>query len=72
MNRTVDQSTAAARVTLSRLQGRKLTAEQADAADRIRTFTSQAEQARKTDLRTAAQLARRAAVLARDLEANLK
>jgi hypothetical protein len=72
MNHAVDQSTAAARVTLSRLQGHKLTTEQTDTADRIRTFASQAEQARKTDLRSAAQLARRAEVLARDLEASLK
>ena len=72
MNRTVDQSVGAARAALVRLRGRQLTSEQAETADRIRTFSDQADQARKSDLRSAVQLARRAEVLARDLEASIR
>jgi len=72
MNRTVDQSVGAARASLARLRGRKLTNEQSEAAARIRTFAEQADQARKTDLRSAVQLARRAEVLARDLETSIR
>lgn len=72
MNRTVVQSVGAARAALARLRGRNLSAEQAEAAARIRTFAEQADQARKTDLRSAVQLARRAEVLARDLEGSIR
>ena len=72
MNRTVDQSLGAARAALVRLRGRQLSSEQFETAARIRTFADQADQARKTDLRSAVQLARRAEVLARDLEASMR
>jgi len=72
MNRTVDQSTTAARASLIRLRAKKLTSAQADIATRIKTFADQADQARRTDLRAAVQLARRAEVLARDLESSIK
>ncbi len=72
LSRTVDQSVGAARAALTRLRGRPLTGEQSETAARIRTFADQADQARKTDLRSAVQLARRAEVLARDLEASIR
>ena len=72
MNRTIDLGVGRARATLARLRGRQLTNEQSETVARIRTFADQAEQARKTDLRSAVQLSRRAEVLARDLEANIR
>lgn len=72
MNRTIDLGVGRARATLARLRGRQLTNEQSETVARIRTFADQAEQARKTDLRSAVQLARRAEVLARDLEGSLQ
>ena len=72
MNRAVDQSVGAARATLARIRARRLTGDQSETAARIRTFAGQADQARKTDLRLAVQLARRAEVLARDLEASVR
>ena len=52
---------------LARLEGKRLTADQSETADRIRTFRRQAEQAREQDLVTAVSLARRADLLAKDL-----
>ena len=52
---------------LARLEGKRLTEEQVETADRIRTFRKQAEQAREQDLVTAVSLARRADLLAKDL-----
>ena len=72
MNRSVEQSLVPARALLARLRGRQLTSDQSETAARIRTFLGQAEQARKTDLRSAVQLARRAEVLARDLDARIQ
>jgi hypothetical protein len=72
MNRTIELSMGSARAVLTRLRGRQLTPDQAETAARIRTFVDQAEQARKTDLRSAVQLARRAEVLARDLEVSIR
>jgi type IV secretory pathway VirB10-like protein len=58
-----------ARVTraLTMVQGKNLTAEQRDIAERVRTYLLQAEQAREQDLVTAVNLARRADLLAKDL-----
>ena len=72
MNHAVDQSVGAARAALGRIRGRQLSSEQSETAERIKTFAEQADQARKTDLRSAVQLARRAEVLARDLEATIR
>lgn len=52
---------------LARLEGKHLTPEQSETADRIRTFRKQAEQTREQDLVTAVSLARRADLLAKDL-----
>jgi hypothetical protein len=49
------------------LEGKNLTADQKETAERIRTFRKQAEQAREQDLLTAVSLARRADLLAKDL-----
>jgi len=52
---------------LLRVAGKNLNAEQQDIADRVRTYLTQAEQARDKDLVTAVNLARRADLLAKDL-----
>ena len=70
-NRTLDESLERVRRTLAAIAGRSLNAEQTEAANRIRTFLRQAEQAREQDLVTAVNLARRADVLAQDLAARL-
>jgi hypothetical protein len=66
-SRSVDQ----ARATLNQTSGRTLKGVQRQTAERIRTFLQQAEQAKKGDLATAVQLARRAELLAQDLRKSL-
>jgi hypothetical protein len=61
------QSAEFARQTLSQLSGRPLSRDQADTANRVRSFLSQADEAQSKDPSAAAQLARRAELLARDL-----
>ena len=63
----LDQYTESVRRALTKVAGRNLTAEQRDIAERVRTYLSQAEQARDQDLVTAVNLARRADLLAKDL-----
>jgi len=70
--RQLDADLAAARRVLNSLRGRNLSREQADLANRIRTFLQQAEQIRARDLAAAAELGRRAAVLAQELERALR
>jgi hypothetical protein len=65
-------SSDTARQLLSRIQGRALTRDQADSANRVRSFLTQAEEAQAKDPATAAQLARRAELLARDLVNSLQ
>lgn len=65
--RNLDQSLAATRQSLSKVQGRPLTPEQSETAHLVRSFEEQAESARQTDLSVAVQLAHRAELLARDL-----
>lgn len=67
-----EQSARAARELLERISGRALTPEQSEAAGRVRSFLSQAAQAKEKDPSTAAQLARRAELLARDLAGSLR
>lgn len=67
LRRAFDEASAQARQSLSKLEGRALTAEQAESAARVKSFLSQAESLLEADLRSAAELARRAALLARDL-----
>jgi hypothetical protein len=65
--RSYQQSAQSARQTLSQLSGRALSRDQADTANRIRSFLSQADETQSKDPSVAAQLARRAELLARDL-----
>ena len=62
-----NQSFARASRILSSLRGRTLAPEQAEAASRVAALLKQAVDALQRDLGTAAQLAQRADVLARDL-----
>lgn len=66
-NSNLDESLERVRKVLGSLAGRRLSSEQAEVVNRIRTFQSQAEQAREQDLVTAVSLARRADLLAQDL-----
>jgi hypothetical protein len=52
---------------LAIVEGKNLTADQKEIAERVRTYRKQAEQAREQDLLTAVNLARRADLLAKDL-----
>lgn len=68
----IDDELGAARRALAALQNRRLTQEQSEAQSRIRSFVKQAEESRDTNLTVAAQYARRAAVLSRDLLESLR
>ncbi len=63
----LEQYLGSARRALTLTQGKNLTAEQRDIANRVESFLKQAEQAREQDLVTAVNLARRADLLAKDL-----
>jgi len=65
--RTLDESLERVNRALAKIEGRNLTPEQKDIADRIRTLRKQAEQAREQDLLTAVSLAKRADLFAKDL-----
>lgn len=66
------ENSAAARQVLERIRGRRLSRDQADLAARIREFLRQAEQIRARDLSAAAELSRRASLLARELDKSLR
>lgn len=72
LRRAFDEGSAQARQLLGKLEGRALTAEQADSAARVKSFLSQAESLLEADPRSAAELARRAALLARDLAGGIR
>jgi hypothetical protein len=72
LRRTFDEANSQARQSLSKLEGRTLTGEQAESAARVRAFLSQAESLLEGDPRSAAELARRAALLARDLAGGMR
>jgi hypothetical protein len=65
--RVLDESLDRVNRALLIVEGKNLTADQKETAERIRTFRKQAEQAREQDLLTAVSLARRADLLAKDL-----
>ena len=65
--RTLDETLERVNQQLTKIEGKTLTPEQKEEAERIRTFRKQAEQAREQDLLTAVSLARRADLLAKDL-----
>jgi hypothetical protein len=56
-----------ARKALTQVDAHKLNREQSETAARARNFLAQAERLQESDLRTAAQLARRAQLLAQDI-----
>jgi hypothetical protein len=66
------RSVAQASAALNQTKGRNLKGVQRQTAERIRTFLQQAAQAKKGDLATAVQLARRAELLAQDLRKSLQ
>ena len=72
LRRSYQHSAQFARQTLSQLSGRALSQDQADTANRIRSFLSQADEAQSKDPSVASQLARRAELLARDLLNSLR
>ena len=63
----VPNEVSEARGSLAQVSGRTLTADQSETMRMARSFLSQAEKARPSDLGLAAQLAHRAEVLARSL-----
>jgi hypothetical protein len=67
LTQAVNQSLSSARRNLDLLAGRTLTPDQTEQRKTIEIFISQAERARQSDLTTAANLARRAEVLAQSL-----
>jgi hypothetical protein len=70
--RTYDESAGEATRLLTSFSTRKLMKDQLDTVARIRSFLQQATEARATDWSLAANLARRAAVLARELAQRLQ
>jgi histone deacetylase complex regulatory component SIN3 len=65
--KVLDDSLERVNQALAKVEGRNLTPEQKEIAERIRTFRKQAEQVREQDLLTAVSLAKRADLLAKDL-----
>lgn len=67
----IDTDIAAAQKLLREIEGRPLTRDQADNANRVRTFVQQASDSKTADLTGAHLLARRAAILAAELVKSL-
>ena len=65
--RALEESLERVNRALAIVEGKALTADQREIAERIKTFRKQAEQAREEDLLTAVSLAKRADLLAKDL-----
>ena len=65
--RTLEESLDRVNQALAKIEGKNLTPEQKEIAERIRTLRKQAEQAREQDLLTAVSLAKRADLFAKDL-----
>lgn len=72
LRNSYQQNAQFARQVLGQVKGRALSREQAETANRIRSFLSQADEAQAKDPATAAQLAQRAQILARDLQSALR
>jgi hypothetical protein len=72
LTQSLDRNLSNARQAMSRLSGHALTAEQSQAVSLVQSLLVQADKARHTDLAVAAQLARRADVLARDLLSSVR
>ncbi len=71
-NEAIDANIGRAQRTLDAVQSRRLNPDQKTTQERIRAFVQQANDARKTDLFRAKNLAERAAVLADDLVRSLQ
>ncbi len=67
-NRELDESLERVRRAVARLQNKNLTPEQAEVFKSIQVFQKQAETAREQDLVLAVNIARRADLLAKDLQ----
>lgn len=72
LRNSYQQNAQFARQVLGQVKGRALSREQAETANRIRSFLSQADEAQAKDPATASQLAQRAQILARDLQSALR
>ena len=70
-NRQLDESLDRVKRAVTALQRKNLTGEQAEALNRIQVFEQQAERARERDLVLAVSIARRADLLAKDLQARV-
>jgi hypothetical protein len=70
-NKEIDQKLDRVKGVLAAAGGKKLTAAQQETVSRIRSLQTLAEQARRQDLVTAVDYARRAEVLANDLAGRL-
>jgi hypothetical protein len=67
LTQSLDRNLSNARQAMSRLSGHSLTTEQSQTVSLVQSLLAQADKARHSDLTVAAQLARRAELLARDL-----
>jgi hypothetical protein len=72
LERTITDRVSRAQGILRSLEGRRLSRSQRASASQISTFIKQAEEARKTDLLRANNLAERAEVLAQDLAQQMR
>jgi hypothetical protein len=72
LERTIAERLSRARSILRSLENRRLSRSQVASAGQIRTFIAQAEEARKTDLLRANNMAERAEVLALDLAQQMR
>ncbi len=72
LEQTLAANLGTAQSVLAQIKGRRLTREQSESANRVRAFIRQSEQARRSDIAVAAELSRRAALLAEDLRKTLE
>jgi len=72
LTQSLDRNLSDARQAMSRLPGHALTSEQFQSVSLVQSLLAQADKARYTDLAIAAELARRASLLARDLVTSVR
>jgi len=68
---SIEADLSSAQKVLREIEGKGLSREQSESADRIRNFIQQASQAKSDDITGAVQLARRAAILAAELSRSI-
>ena len=71
LNNSLNYSVMVARKVLAQVANRRLTSDQSEKAGLVKMFITQAESAKETDLAVAAQLAKRAQLLAESLAQSL-